>query len=247
MDITLNQKIFSDPDMRSHLEKYYDYKYASFRDEIEKKADQEPLEMPMVNGDMAQGFTADQYLNAIPSFDKWLEIQQNHSLFDLSDVSLKTLEMNKASLDHQLANHPDTASGVNTVFSNGDQIAGYLTKNGLVTHSRGSFLAQIDRDAQRLGLLGADYIAYMREHGGEKLADRYENAKITAYDQERAPTKREFMQSWYPEHSTTIDKDYQDRLRELRSSIDHAEKWHANAQNNLYEMQRFLLQSIKTT
>ena len=187
--------------------------------------------------------SAEQYRNAVPDFDKWLEMQQEFSS-RMADFTQKNIENARDMLTHLQDNHPDTSSGVNTVFANGDQILGYLTEEGgLVTHEGGAALQTISRRASDLGLTGEAKIAYIQKHGTEELARRHGNLQVTSYEGHNIPTKREFANTWYPHHD--VDGNYQSSIKEATNQLEKAEELYQQQLKNRADMQAFLIRSME--
>ena len=128
-DFEFSEEMYSDPAMRPYLEQYYNKSYAPIRERIAAMRERDdPATITTADGTVAQELSADQYEKMIPSFDKWLEVQQLVSAFDFEDQTAQMLEHAKQSVT-TLENHsPDTKSDVRVVFSNGDQILGYMDK-----------------------------------------------------------------------------------------------------------------------
>jgi len=203
-----NKEIFSDPSMRSYLEEYYDSKYAPFREHIAamKEAEangQAPKTITTPDGTIAKEFSADQYEAAIPSFDKWLELQEIFSAFDIAEQSSQMIKHAQSSLESLQKNFsPGQPSNVRTVFSDGDQILGYINNDGtVVSHNGAGILQELSQEAYRLNLSGEEKIAYLQEHGAAELSKRYPDLEVTKYTKDNSPTRSEFAQTWYPNHN----------------------------------------------
>ena len=247
MNINFGASMYSDPTMRPHLQKYYEAKYAPIHDRLDAMADQEPqtIQFENADGELVTGkeLSAEQYRNAVPDFDKWLEMQQEFSS-RMADFTQKNIENARDMLTHLQDNHPDTSSGVNTVFANGDQILGYLTEEGgLVTHEGGAALQTISRRASDLGLTGEAKIAYIQKHGTEELARRHGNLQVTSYEGHNIPTKREFANTWYPHHD--VDGNYQSSIKEATNQLEKAEELYQQQLKNRADMQAFLIRSME--
>lgn len=246
-----NKGVFSDPNMRSHLEKLYNAKYAPMRERIEgmKEAEangQAANTVQTRDGKTATELSAAQYEAAIPSFDKWLDIQQNTiSSFDFAKQSESGLKQARESLERiENALNPDQPSHVRTVFSDGHKILGYINDDGsLVTHEGGSTLQKIAEQADQLNLTGQAKIAYIQEHGAAKLSRNHSNVDVTHYNDENMPTKREFAQKWYPDHD--VDAAYNNMLKEAKAFLEKQEAFYKQQMQNLYEMRVFLIQSME--
>lgn len=246
-----NKSIFSDPNMRSHLEKLYNAKYAPMRERIENMKEAEanghaPNTVQTRNGKIATELSAAQYEAAIPSFDKWLDIQQNViSPFDFAKQSESGLKRAQESLE-RIENdlNPEQPAQVRTVFSDGNQILGYINDDGsLVTHEGGSALQKVAEQADKLNLTGEAKIAYIQEHGAVELSRLYSNLDVTHYNDTNMPTKREFAQTWYPDHD--VDASYNSMLKEAKTFLEQQEIFYKQQMQNLNEMRVFLIQSME--
>lgn len=247
MNINFGASMYSDPTMRPHLQKYYEAKYAPIHDRIDAMANEEPQTIQFENADgemvTAKELSPEQYRKAVPDFDKWLEMQQEFSS-RMADFTKNNVENARDMLAHLQENHPDTSSGVNTVFSNGDQILGYLTEEGgLVTHEGGAALQTISRRASDLGLTGEAKIAYITQHGTAELSRRYGNLQVTSYEGQSIPSKREFANTWYPHHD--VDGNYQSSIKEATSQLEKAEELYQKQLKNRADMQAFLIRSME--
>ncbi|MEC7029636.1 MAG: hypothetical protein VXW91_08145 [Pseudomonadota bacterium] len=247
MNINFGASMYSDPTMRPHLQKYYEAKYAPIHDRLDAMADQEPqtIQFENADGELVTGkeLSAEQYRKAIPDFDKWLETQQEFST-RMADFTASSIQNARDMLSHLQENHPDTSSGVNTVFASGDMILGYLTEDGsLVTHEGGAVLQTISRRASDLGLTGEAKIAYIQKHGAEELARRHGNLQVTSYEGHNIPTKREFANTWYPHHD--VDGNYQSSIKEATKQLEKAEELYQQQLKNRADMQAFLIRSME--
>lgn len=247
MNINFGASIYSDPTMRPHLQKYYEAKYAPIHDRIDVMANEQPqtIQFENANGEMvtAKELSADQYRNAIPDFDKWLEMQQEFSA-RMADFTASSIQNARDMLSHLQQNHPDTSSGVNTVFASGDKIVGYLNEDGsLVTHEGGAVLQTISRRASDLGLTGDAKITYIQQHGAEELARRQSNLQVISYEGKNIPTKREFANTWYPHHD--VDGNYQSSIKEATKQLQKAEELYQQQLKNRADMQAFLIRSME--
>lgn len=250
-NFAFNKSIFSNPDMRPHLEKLYNEKYAPMRERIEgmKEAEasgQGPRTVQTPDGKTATELSAAKYEAAIPSFDKWLDIQQNViSPFDFAEQSKSGLEHARETLlriENDL--NPDHPSQVRTVFSNGNKILGYINYDGgLVTHDDGSALQKIAQQADKMNLVGEARIAYIEKHGAAQLSQQYADLDVTRYNHQNMPTKREFAEKWYPHHN--VDAAYNNMLDEAKAFLEQQETFYNRQMQNLNEMRAFLIQSME--
>ncbi len=162
----------------------------------------------------------------------------------MADFTASSIQNARDMLSHLQENHPDTSSGVNTVFASGDKILGYLTEDGsLVTHEGGAVLQTISRRASDLGLTGEAKIAYIQKHGAEELARRHGNLQVTSYEGHNIPTKREFANTWYPHHD--VDGNYQSSIKEATKQLQKAEELYQQQLKNRADMQAFLIRSME--
>lgn len=252
-NFSFNKSMFSDPSMRPHLKEYYEAVYEPMRERVAamKEAEasgQAPNTVQTPDGRVGTELSAAQYESIIPSFDKWLDIQQNVvSSFDLEEQSTSGLERARESLERiENALNPDQPSNVRTVFSDGDQILAYINKDGsLVTHEGGHALQKVAEQADKLNLTGEAKIAYIQEHGAAELSRRYSNLDVTHYNNTNMPTKREFAQKWYPGHN--VDAAYNSMLEEAKAFLEQRDAWHKQQMQNLSEMRAFLIQSMEDT
>ncbi len=246
-----NKSIFSDSSMRSHMEALYNTKYAPMRERIEvmKTAEangQAPNTIRTRDGRGASELSAAQYEAAIPSFDKWLDVQQNViSPFDFAKQSETGLKQAQENLERiETALDPDQPSHVRTVFSDGNQILAYINDDGsLVTHEGGSALQKIAEQADKLNLSGPAKIAYIQERGAAELSRRYSNLELTCYDHTDMPTKREFAQQWYPEHD--VEASYNSMVEEAKVFLAQQKALYEQQMQNLNDMRAFLIQSME--
>jgi len=245
-----DRSIFSNPEMRPYLEDYYESSYAAMRDRVEGMKDAEangqaPMTIQMRDGTTGTELSAAQYEAAIPSFDRWLEMQQSFSVFDMVEQSSDMLGHAEEALDRfDKALNPDLPSGVRTVFSDGDSILGYINQSGqLVTHQDGSALQAIADKADKLGLTGEARITYMTQQGTAALARQFPELKVTSYTDETMPTRRAFAEAWYPDHDVTGD--YESTLAEFRQSLEGREAWYDQQVQIMNRMRDFLLKSFQ--
>ncbi len=102
-NFTFDKSIYSDPSMRAHLKKIYTAKYAPVHERIQAMKDAEANNeasktVRTQDGKIATELSAAQYEAAIPSFEKWLDLQQNTlSPFDLLQQSKTLMERIKDS------------------------------------------------------------------------------------------------------------------------------------------------------
>ncbi|MGE4312911.1 MAG: hypothetical protein AB7E85_01405 [Pseudobdellovibrionaceae bacterium] len=246
-NFNFNKSMFSDPTMQPHLEKYYNEKYDALRETLAERQKAEengefPTSIQTKDGKTLTVISASKMAEAIPTFDKWLDIQQNViSPFDFAKQTESMLEHareNVARIENDL--NPDQPSGVRTVFSDGNKILGYINKDGgLVTHQGGGILQKIAEEANALNLTGERRIAYIREHGTEALSRRNGNLQVTNYTYDNMPTYREFAESWYPYHD--VDAAYQSQLQEARASLEQHEAMYRQQMENLNNFRTALM------
>lgn len=103
---TFNKSMFSNPGMRPYLQEYYENAYAPMRERIAAmKADEEngipPKTVMLPDGQAATMLSADQMEAIIPSFDRWLEMQENFSAFDMAEQSTSWMKFVKSCVKRQ--------------------------------------------------------------------------------------------------------------------------------------------------
>ncbi|OSQ38365.1 hypothetical protein [Thalassospira mesophila] len=234
------EEIYSDPAMRPYLEQYYNKSYAPMRDRIAAMREQPPATITTKDGTAAQELSPDQYEKMIPSFDKWLEMQQQLSAYDFNDQSAQMLEHAKQSVETLENRAPDSPSDIRVVFSNGNQILGYIDKNGgVASHSGASALHAVSNKANELGLTGQARADYILREGSKALSRQYPNLEVSQYTNQTAPTRREVSQTWYPGHD--IDQDYATALSEARNHLSQQQATHDRVQSNMRDMESYLL------
>ncbi|MEP3116125.1 hypothetical protein [Nisaea sp.] len=246
---SFTKEMFSDPSMRPHLENYYETQYSAFRARIEDMKEAEangtaPNTLTSPDGITGTELSAAQYESMIPSFDRWLEMQQQSSVFDQVEFSsgrLEDIKTVEASIEKSL--NPDLTSGVRTVFSDGDTILGYINNSGqlTVTHPDGKALAKIADEAKTMNMTSEERIAYIRDRGAAELPRNQINLEITDYTETNMPTRRAFAAEWYPDQD--VDARYREALQEIKSSVEQWVAAQDKQMNNLNEMHAFLLQS----
>lgn len=237
-----SEEMYSDPAMRPYLEKYYEKAYAPMRERIAamRDSDYEPVTVTGPDGSTATELSADQYERMIPGFDKWLELQQQFSPFDFEQQQAAMLEHAKQSVATLEARSPDSPSDVRVVFSNGDQILGYMDEaGGVASHSGGHALQSVVQKANELGLRGQAREDYITREGTTALSGQYPNLTVNHYSDETAPTRREFSQKWYPNHD--IDQNYATALADAREHLSQQQSQYDRMQSNMRDMQTFLL------
>jgi len=250
-NFTFNKSMFSDPGMRSYLEEYYEDKYAPVRERIAgmEKAEangEAPKTIRTRDGQIANELSAAQYKAMIPSFDKWLDIQENViSPFEMADQSASSLNQAQKSLETAKKTlDPDSSSGVRTVFSDGDQILAYINKDGsLVTHGGASGLQKIAEQADQLNLTGEAKIAYIQQYGEAELSRCYPGLQITEYDSTNTPSRREFSEQWYPNHD--IDAAYGSTLKEAREFQEQQAALYKQQMENLNSFRLAMIQIME--
>ncbi|OKH88272.1 hypothetical protein [Thalassospira sp. TSL5-1] len=237
-----SEEMYSDPAMRPYLEQYYEKAYAPMRERIAgmRKDNHEPVTFTDSNGNVATELSADQYEKMIPSFDKWLEVQQQFSPFDFEQQQAAMLEHAKQSVATLEARNPDSQSDVRVVFSNGNQILGYMdSAGGVASHSGGYALQNIVQKANDMGLRGQARQDYITREGTALLSKQYPNLTVNRYTDETAPTRREFSQKWYPDHD--VDQSYASALADARDNLTKQQSQYDRMQSNMRDMQNFLL------
>ena len=245
----IDRGIFTDPKMRPRLKEFYESRYAPIRERIadmkEAEANGEaPQTISLPDGTTATAFTAAQYEAIVPTFDKWLEMQDNFSIFDMLDQSESNIDHARKALEtFEAAFSPEQPSGIRTVFSEGDQLLGYIDKDGrlVTTQEGGSALQKIAERAGDLGLSGEEKIAYIRQHVAAELSARHPNLETTDYSDETMPTRGEFAETWYPERD--VYASYQSAVEELRQNLVRHEEWHDRQMQTLNDMRAFLIDS----
>lgn len=236
--------------MRPHLKEYYEDAYEPLRERIAgmKEAEangQAPKTITTKDGEVVTELSAAQYESAIPSFDKWLDMQQNFSVFDLAEQSNSVVNRVQDAYERVEQDlSPDQPSNVKTVFSDGNKILAYINQDGsLVTHEGGSALQKIAKQADKLNLTGAAKTAYLQKHGAAELSHRYANLQVITYDHENIPTRREFSETWYPHHD--VDAAYENALKEFKDSLEQRQAWQTQQEQNLNNFRNALLKIIE--
>lgn len=249
--LTFDKSMYSDPSMRSYLQDYYEDQYTPFRERINgmKEAEangQSPNTIKTKDGKIAIELSAAQYESSIPSFEKWLDMQQNVlSPFDMIEQSASHLRNAKESIQRmENALNPDQPSDIRALFTSGEKILGYITKEGgVVVHQDGLGLQQVVEQADALNLTGEARIAYIKKYGEEKLSRQHSDLKITHYTDENVPTRREFAAQWYPNHD--VDASYKSAIEEAKAFFEQQEKWHTRQMENLNTMRATLLKIME--
>ena len=248
MDIDFSAKMYSDPTMRPHLKKLYDSQYAAFYERIDAMPETPTtVSMTMPDGQSVEfhELSAEQYRAAVPSFDKWLELQ-SRIMSDTGDIpgSLQSVERARQHVQNLEQNDPGSPSGVRTVFATGSEILGYINMDGSVaTHAGGSVLQDIAKKADAMGLSGEAKIAYLQDEGKKALSARYGNLQVSNYNTSNMLNKTEFANRWYPHHDTY--ESYQSALASARAHLEETEQLYQQQMERRNAMQAFLLQSIE--
>ena len=245
----IDRGVFTDPAMRPGLKEFYESRYAPVRERIadmkEAEANGEaPQTVSLPDGTTATAFTAAQYEAIVPTFDKWLELQENFSIFDMLDQSESCIDHARKALEtYESAFSPEHPSGVRTAFSEGDQLLAYIDKDGglVTTQEGGSALQKIAERAGDLGLSGEEKIAYIRQHVTAELSRRHPDLETTDYTDETMPTRGEFAETWYPDRD--VYASYRNTVEELRQNLAQHEEWHDRQMQTLNEMRAFLIES----
>ena len=226
---SFNKSMFSDPNMRPHLKAYYNEKYDALRESLtaRQKAEESgafPTTIQTEDGKTLKAISASKMAEAIPSFEKWLDVQQNGlSPFDFAAQKMSMLEHARESVRH-------IQDDLNTDGS-------------LVTHEGGGVLQQISERADKLNLYGQAKIAYIEREGAAELSKRYSNLDVTKYADADIPTKREFAQKWYPHHD--VDAAYSSMMNEAEAFLEQQEAFYEKQMQSLNEMRAFLIQSME--
>ena len=74
---------------------------------------------------------------------------------------------------------------------------------------------------------------------GQARVDYITDAVSRHYPNVDAPTRGEFSERWYPDHN--VEQAYQSRLAEAQSNLTRQEELYRRQQNNINEMQSYLL------
>ena len=246
MDITIDKSIYSDPTMRSGLKKYYESKYQPFRDELARRKESgETQTIRLADGRQGQSLSVEQLEKAIPSFDKWLEMQENsYGVFN-SDFEQNRLGKFKEIMELAEEQAPDSSSKVRGVFSHNNQILGYVSEDGgIVTHGGATaLLAGLQEEAAKLNLSKEETIAYILKKGQAKLSSQYHGVQVDKYSSNESPSNREFAAKWYPNHD--VDAAYASSIAEMKATMATFEKFAIQQQQNTTELKNFLLQSLQ--
>jgi len=105
-NFAFDRGMFSDPAMRPHLETYYNEQYQSFRDSLVERQKAEdngdfPKSIQTPDGKELTPLSVSKMIDAIPSFDQWLDIQQNViSAFDFADQAKSILEHQRKNINY---------------------------------------------------------------------------------------------------------------------------------------------------
>lgn len=246
MDATLGTDIFTDPAMRPRLKALYDKQYEAVHARIDameaRGGEPRALTMRASDGRMIEGRTmsAAQYRAAIPDFDSWLDLQARVSPMALSEMTGGMVERAEDRVAHLMANGPDAPSGVQSVFSSGDRVLGYVREDGtLVTHDGGGPLRRVAREADERGLTGGARADFILERGARDLARYHGGLSVTTYDAATMPSRREFAETWYPGHD--IDTPHAEALLTAKQDLESARARHRAQQERVAEMRDFLL------
>lgn len=248
MELDFSRAMYSDPAMRPHLKNLYEEKYSPIRERIAAMPEGEGRTISVRNPDgtvsQARELSANQYEAMIPTFDKWLDMQSTLSPFDFADRTEDMIERAQRALDRLEKNHPDSPSGVRAVFSQGDQILGYVQEDGsLVTHSGGAALRALSKLADDMNLGAEARIAFFADRGAAALSTGGDAVTVTRYDRSTMPSKRDFAAAWYPNHN--VDTAFADTLSEARRHLAQLQQTHDRQEQSLSDMRSFLLNSIQ--
>lgn len=239
----MTASIFTDPMMRSQLEAYYENKKASLYEIWKARETEASKDVTMRDPDGTlktmtfKPVSADKMLNAMVSFDKWLEFQAES--FDArGPKSLEHAQQRVAQLE---AESPESSSNVLATFSSKGTLLAYINADGSLVTSNGAeaYLGGITERADAMGLTGRARVAYMKAEVGQVLAERYSGLKVAIYDVETSPTKREFGKMWYPNHD--VDAIYNDAMVSAREHLDSMMAWYQQWQSGMNEIRSFLL------
>jgi hypothetical protein len=234
---SFTEEMYSDPEMRPYLREYYEKAYAPIRERIAAMREDgyNQVTVKDSNGSLATEISADQYEAMIPDFESWLDSQKT-IVPKLRSSQEDMLEHARERVSRAEQTSPDDQSDVRAVFSIGDQILGYMDKyGGMASHNIGGYLRTFDIQANELGLQGQARINYITD----AVSRRYPDVEITTYNNQNAPTEREFMQRWYPHHN--VEEAYQNELAEAREALVRQEEIFRKQQSNIREMHNFLL------
>ncbi|MEX2312101.1 MAG: hypothetical protein WD624_06530, partial [Rhodospirillales bacterium] len=192
--------------------------------------------------------TSDMAEKSFVSFDKWLELQEQ-----VYTSSEKRLEMAQKNMDRLEQDNPDTSSNVRSTFSSGGTLLAYINADGTVAmsnlgpkHGESMTHTAMERkiydivaNADKQNLAGKNRVDYLEREIGKALSQRFKDLNTESYNDASAPSKRAFGNRWYTNFD--IDQHYNDAMSEAKASYAEARAWHDQWQNNMNEMNRFLL------
>lgn len=239
----LTASVFSDPAMRPALQQYYEDKKAAAV-EAWKAREEMPNEVKinMPDGEVKTAtmihISAEQMEKAFVSFDKWLELMAE--TFDTSSTNMQAAQERVAKLEE---NNPNNSSNVRATFSDDGALLAYINEDGTLVTSNGAedVLGDIEKRADTLGLHGQFRIDYLVQEAQKALEKFYPDLSLQTYDSENSPSLREFANLWYFNYDA--DAIYNDALAEAKAHLDDVSAWHTRWQNNMYEMQSYLLKT----
>lgn len=231
---------FFDPKMRPQLQSYYDNKKTEF-EKITLAQKNEPIrEIKVVLPDgTEQKGTISNFTPAFIPFNKWLEFSAQSMIeSDSGPLSIKAAQQN---IDNVKQNSPDDSSNVKKTFSNHETLLAYIDSDGgLVAHdSSGLDSSKLTHKADALGLSGAKRMDYLSSEIETSISSRFPDFKVTTYTDTNILSKREFSQMWYPNHD--VDADYKIAMNEAIDMLKKAQSSHFQSENNIYEIQEFIL------
>ena len=96
-------------------------------------------------------------------------------------------------------------------------------------------MRKFNDQADLLGLRGQARVDYITD----AVSRHYPNVDVHRYNNQNAPTRGEFSERWYPDHN--VEQAYQSRLAEAQSNLTRQEELYRRQQNNINEMQSYLL------
>lgn len=242
MSTNIGTSMYSDPSMRPYLQQLYDRKYADIRVRLGENSDEEKIiQFRTALDDKIHEGRVLSLAKCIPSFDKWLEMNQLQSVFDRTERDKIAFEDAEKMLDEAEHNGPDTPSDARIVFSDGSKILGYINKDGLLaTEAGGHALINLRQQASDLNLSGASEISYMRVQGEKLLSRQYPNLKVTDYRSTAIPTKREFMKAWYPHED--VDATYRLVLESAKDHLADMKGWYQQDSKHINDIITYLHQ-----
>lgn len=238
METSKSAAIYSDPVTRPRLQDGYAQSVAAFRACID--ATRDGGSQPATATAAAQTANADRTDTMIPDFETWL---QNQKGLATTGQAWDMVDLAQQHLEYLQTNDPDSSSGVRTVFADGDRILGYITNDGsLVIDAAGSALQKVGATADNLGLTGKERIAYLEKAGAAELSGRFSKLQVVRYAAQTTPTRREFMEAWYPDQD--VDAAYAAALSAAKANVEKFAAYRMQRELALNKMYASLIDGV---